>query len=82
MTGDSEFDRLVAPLKGELPDPDQHVDLILVDGTVLHFHSIGIEKLGSTLLRKGVVMLDDGQGNSAFLFRHGVSAIISGKDSE
>lgn len=77
---DSEFARIVAPLQGQMPDLDSHVNVILTGGPALHFHDVDVDALVGRLMTRGVASLKDSSGSKVYLFRGGVSAILTTKD--
>jgi hypothetical protein len=81
-TGDEGFDDLVAPLRKEFDKTDPRVEVILSDGTVIHFAHVDSGRLSLTLATVGWARLEDSVGSKITLFAHGVSAVVSRKDAD
>lgn len=77
---ESDFEELVKPLRGQVSDPDAHVNVILSDGSVLRFQDVDASKLSKGLMRYGYAELTDDGNNRCFLFARNVSAIVAGKE--
>ena len=78
---DNDFDAIVGSLKDEMPDPDPHVNVLLVDGTVLELREVVARALAMRLGTRGYAELEDSRGSYCFVFTHGVAAIIARKEA-
>ena len=79
MPEQDEFETIVDQLKGEMPDPDPVVRVLLVDGTVLVLHEISAKSLAYRLATRGFAEMSDAKGTKCFMFGHGVAAVLAHK---
>lgn len=77
---DDLFTQITKGMADEFPDPDPYVYVHLTDGTVLSMKDLSGRGVAERLFTYGYTELQDSADTYCFLFRHGVSAIITRKE--